>query len=183
MTDIADRYRRLAARFTTVVDAVPDDRWTSPSPCEGWSAAEVVAHVADTQAELVDRLGLGPPPAPLPPTPADRWSAVRDVVQRLLADPTTSAHRYEGYLGPPTFGETIDRFYAFDLVVHAWDLARATGLASLEQIDPAEVDRVRADAEGMGDALRMEGICGQEVEVATDATAQERLLAFLGRTP
>jgi uncharacterized protein (TIGR03083 family) len=45
--NIADRYDRLAADFAATIDAVPADRWASPSPCEDWTARDVVAHVVD----------------------------------------------------------------------------------------------------------------------------------------
>lgn len=32
MSDIADRYDRLAADFASTIAAVPDDAWDSPSP-------------------------------------------------------------------------------------------------------------------------------------------------------
>jgi hypothetical protein len=67
--------------------------------------------------------------------------------------------------------------------VHAWDLARAAGLPHHEAIDGAEIDRVRSDAESMGDALRSPGICGPATDAAPDATPQDTLLAFLGRRP
>ncbi|WP_414690747.1 maleylpyruvate isomerase N-terminal domain-containing protein, partial [Nocardioides sp.] len=35
-----------ADRFTALVTATTD--WSAPSPCEGWSAADVVDHVVDT---------------------------------------------------------------------------------------------------------------------------------------
>src|ERR671916_324336 len=47
MSDIADRYDRLAADFASTIAAVPDDAWSSPSPCEGWTARDVVAHLVD----------------------------------------------------------------------------------------------------------------------------------------
>ena len=46
MTEISDRYRRAAAVFTEQVEAVPEDRWTSPSPCDDWDARGVVEHMA-----------------------------------------------------------------------------------------------------------------------------------------
>lgn len=183
MTDLADRYRRLASRFTAVVDDVPPDRWDSPSPCVGWTARDVVAHVADTELELVDRLGLRTADGELPAETVDRWRAVRLIIQSLLDDPPSAGHVYDGHFGPTTFGETIDRFYCFDLVVHAWDLARATGLAHHEAIDATDIARIRADAEAMGEALRTPGICGPALPVDAAATMQAALLAFLGRQP
>ncbi len=55
MSDIAERYRRLAGTFEERIAAVPADRWEDPSPCEDWTARDVVRHVVDTQA-----LFLGP---------------------------------------------------------------------------------------------------------------------------
>ncbi len=183
MTNPADRYRQLAERFSAVLADVPRGRWDAASPCEGWTTRDVVAHVADTQLALVDRLGLRSDDDRLPPDPIERWGAVRDLVQALLDDPTTAAHTYDGHVGPTTFGETIDRFYCFDLVIHAWDVARAAGLDHHEPIDPAEIGRVRADAESMGDALRSPGICGPAVATVGPTTEQDALLAFLGRRP
>ncbi len=75
----------------------------------------------------------------------------------------------------------MDRFLGIDLLVHGWDIARATGQD--ETLPDAEVARVYADVVELGDSLRAEGVCGPAVEVPADAPAQDRLLAFLGRTP
>jgi hypothetical protein len=48
MTDVSDRYRRLAAEFTRHVDGVPAGGWDSPSPCAGWTALDVLRHVGQT---------------------------------------------------------------------------------------------------------------------------------------
>src|SRR4051812_12813653 len=45
MSESSDKYRRAITRFSDVVDSVPSDKWSSPSPCEGWTAAHVVGHV------------------------------------------------------------------------------------------------------------------------------------------
>ncbi len=82
-------------------------------------------------------------------------------------------------MGRQTFESAVDRFLAFDLVVHGWDLAHATGLD--DRIPPADLERVRAQAEGFGDAMRSPQAFGAEVEVPPGADAQARLLAFLGR--
>ena len=42
------RYRRLSEDFTRTVHAVPRDRWNNPSPCEDWTALDVVRHVVET---------------------------------------------------------------------------------------------------------------------------------------
>ena len=42
MSDIAERYARVTTRFTDRVRAVPAGAWDNPSPCEGWTARDVV---------------------------------------------------------------------------------------------------------------------------------------------
>ena len=50
MSEIADRYRKRAAGLNERVEAVPADQWGSQSPCEDWTARDVVRHVVDTSA-------------------------------------------------------------------------------------------------------------------------------------
>ena len=50
---VADRYRRLSDGFA----AVPEDRWSSPSSCEGWTARDVVEHVGNVQGLFLGFLG------------------------------------------------------------------------------------------------------------------------------
>ena len=58
-----------------------------------------------------------------------------------------------GDRGPRTSLEhTVDGFLCFDLVVHRWDIARATG--GDERMNSEEVRRIQAEAEGFGDMIR-----------------------------
>lgn len=191
---IADRYRRLASRFTDVVDAVPDTRWESPSPCAGWTARDVVAHVVATERDFLAGMPFGDDPAGDDPdddpgdpdadfNPLAAWPLVRDRVQAALDDPTTAGHTYDGFFGPITFAETIGMFYCFDLVVHAWDLARAAALAEHEVIDPADIEWARDTMAPLGDNVRTDGVLGPEIIAADDASDQDRFLAWTGRQP
>ena len=176
-TAIADRYRRLAARFSLLVEAVPSDRWDALSPCEGWTARDVVDHVVSTQADLLRRMSF--------PTPSDfddaSWPAVRGSVQAALDDPERAGHGYAGYFGPTTFGATVDTFYSSDLVVHTWDLARATAMSAYLPIDPTEMALIESGYGPLGDNVRMPGILGPALDVGPEADAQTAFLAFLGR--
>ena len=86
---------------------------------------------------------------------------------------------YDGLFGRTTFERSVDRILTSDVLVHTWDLARATGLD--ERLDPAEVERAEADMRSMGDALRTPGVCGPELVAPPDADPQTKLLAFMGR--
>lgn len=180
MSEIADRYRRLSAAFATRVGAVPADRWESQSPCEKWTARDVVSHVVETQGMFLGLVGreLGPVPD-VKEDPAGAWDAARAVVQADLDDPERAGTEFDGYFGRSTFEQAVDRFLNLDLIVHGWDLARATGQD--ERIDPDDAQRALETGHSLGDSLRKSGACGPEVEVPADADVQSRALAFLGR--
>ncbi len=179
---IADRYRRLAAEFTDTVAAVPGDRWADPSPCEDWNARDVVRHMVDTHGLFRGLVGREAPNGPsVDDDPLGAWKAARDQVQSDLDEPALAGAGYEGYLGPTTFEQSIDRFLGLDLLVHHWDLARAAGLD--DRMNPAEVHRALQETASFGDALRTPGVCKAAIEPPPDADEQTRLLMFLGRRP
>ena len=181
MSDIADRYDRLADDFASTIAAVLDDAWSSPLPCEGWTARDVVAHLVDNHRLFEGFVGreLGDVPS-ADDDPAAAFAAARAVVSGHLHDPVAAEAAFVGEVfGPMTFAEGIDRFVAFDLLVHRWDLARAAGLDVTLPAD--EVARAREAALAMGDAVRGPGGFGPEVPAPEDADDQTRLLAFLGR--
>ncbi len=181
MTDISDRYRKLATAMEERIAAVPDDRWASPAPCEGWTARDVVQHLVDTPALFFGMIEE-PMPAGGPSVdddPAGAFQHVRSVVQAALDDPAVAERGFEGGLGKSTFEKGVDRFLCADLVVHAWDLARATGQD--ERLDPDEVDRLCEAMLPMDEHMRGPGAFGPKIEPPPDADAQTTLLCFLGR--
>ncbi|SDF59765.1 TIGR03086 family metal-binding protein [Klenkia brasiliensis] len=178
MDQTAARHRAAASALTAVLDAVPADRWDSPSPCAGWTARDVVAHVVDTQRELLTRHGADVGARPDLTDPAAAFRAHTGVVQGLLTDELLGTG-YDGFFGPTTVGATLEQFYVWDLLVHRWDVARATG--GDETLTGAELDRVEAGAEGFGEALHMDGICAPALPVDEDADRQTAVLARLGR--
>jgi uncharacterized protein (TIGR03086 family) len=183
VSEISERYRRNADRFAELVAGVPAHRWSSPSPCEGWSARDVVRHVVETQGLFLGLVGeeLGEVPS-VDDDPAAAWAAARAVVQARLDDPASAGIEFDGALGRTSFESSVDRFLSSDLVMHGWDLARATGQD--ETIDPVEASRVLADARSFPpEAFRSAMVAGPEVPVPADADLQTRVLAFYGRNP
>jgi uncharacterized protein (TIGR03086 family) len=180
MESVPDRYRRLAATMTERIAAVPDEAWSRPTPCEDWSVRDLVAHLVDVHGifqGLVGRTLVDHPP--VDDDPLGAWQAVRDQMQADLEDPEKLDQEYDGRLGRSTFGKSVDGFVCFDLVVHGWDLARATGQD--DSIDARDVERVQASVDAMGDTMRANKVIAEPVEVATDASPRDRLLAALGR--
>ena len=182
MSDVSERYGRLAEAFQSTIAAVPADRWESPSPCQGWTARDVVRHVVDGQGMFLGFVGreLGDIPS-VDEDPLAAWLAASDVVLGNLEDPDVATAEYKGFSGPSTFEAGVNQFLCFDLVVHAWDLARAAGLD--HRMPAEEIPKLRETAEGFGPAMRSPQAFGPEVEPPPGADEQARLLAFLGREP
>jgi uncharacterized protein (TIGR03086 family) len=183
MTEISDRYARLAAAFADKVAAVPDDAWSNPTPCEEWEARDIVRHVVDTQGMFLGMVGreMGD----LPSVDDDPEGAVRAATGRTLhdlEDPDLAAETFEGMMGTQRYEEAVDRFLSADLIVHGWDLAKATGQDT--DITGEDVAALRRMADGFpSEAIRGPGAFGPEVEVGDDASEQDRILAYLGRHP
>ena len=171
-------YDAHADRFTAVVEAAGDNDWSSPSPCEGWTAADVLDHVVDTQRDFLDKRGadVGTRPEGTPP---EVWAAHRDVVRRVTADDAFVSEEYDGYFGRTSVADTLANFYGFDMLVHRWDLARAVG-GDVTWTE-AEMDALETNLDALGDNLYTQGVCKPPIAVAADAPRQERLLARLGR--
>ena len=183
MSEIADRYRKVAADFTRRVEAVPDGAWDRPAPCEGWVARDVVGHLVEWLPGFF--FGTwdieGPAVPPVEDDPPAAWAAVDRTIQAALDDPAVATSERETRMGLATFEQTIDTICTGDVLVHTWDLARATGQD--ETLDPAEVHRMFEGMEPMDAALRESGHFGPRVLVPDDADEQTKLLAFLGRRP
>jgi uncharacterized protein (TIGR03086 family) len=183
MTDIADRYRRRAGVFVEKVAAVPEERWGDQSPCEDWKARDVVRHVVDTSGMFLGFVGEEAGEAPsVDDDPLGAIQAATGEIATRLDDPEVAERTFEGFFGETSFEASVDRFLSADLVIHAWDLARATGQD--DTIPPDEVEVMWAGAHEFDpDAMRSPGAFGPEVEAPEGASGQDRLLAFLGRRP
>ena len=180
MTDTSDRYRRLAADMTATIQHVADRRWGDSSPCPDWTARDVVRHLVDTHGMFMGFVGRSLRPGPsVDDDPLAAWACARDQMQADLDDHRLADAEFDGSSGRTTFANAVDRFICMDLVIHRWDLARATGQD--EAIDPSELERIWKDVDSFADKMRGPGAFGEAIEPSPDASPQDRLLAHLGR--
>jgi len=184
MDTISERYRRVAGRFTDRVREVPADAWERPAPCEGWVARDVVRHLVNWFPEFL-RTGTGielPAGPSVDENPLGAWTTMSDAVQALLDAPDATTRRLSHPMaGDHPLDQAIGMFLMGDIVVHTWDLARATGLD--ETLDADMVEGMLAAMEPMDEMLRASGQYGPRVDVPADADTQTRLIAFTGRRP
>jgi uncharacterized protein (TIGR03086 family) len=183
MPELIDRFDVVTSGFTEVVRAVPPDAWDDPAPCEGWVARDVVGHLVEwVPALLHDGWGVDRPEMPtVDDDPLGAWSALRDSLRAGMAVPEIAAREADILPGRFRWDVAVDMFVVGDVLVHTWDLARATGQDVV--LDPAEVHRMYEGIVPMDEVLRSSGHYGPRVEVPDDADEQTRLLAFTGRHP
>ena len=169
-------FLNAADRFTDLVTTTTD--WSAPSPCEGWSAADLLDHLVDSQRDYFSRMDqpVGDRPSG---TPAEVWAAHLAAVRPVAADESVRTREYDGFFRRTTIGATLDDFYGFDLVVHGWDLGSSQGRPTT--FTDADLAALEAAFEGFGDHAYDEGVFRRPVEVPADADRQTRLLARMGR--
>lgn len=180
-TTSAPTFATLAERFGATVDEVAALDLDRPSPCEGWTAADVIEHVVSTQRDFLAEHGHDFGARADDADAAATWHAHAAAITGLLDTPGVADATFDSPFGPTTVGRALSDFYGFDLVVHRWDLARSVGVPTT--FTEAEMDMVEANIQAWGDHLYMEGVCTGPVEVADDADRADRLLALTGRDP
>lgn len=183
MTETSDRFAAAAAGFSRTVAAVPADAWDNPSPCVGWNARDIVRHLVEwvpsfygTNANLTFPSGPS-----VDDDPAGAWATMREGILAVLADPAASAYEFDSRAGKMSVEQSIAMIVTGDVLIHTWDLARATGLD--EKLDAAEVHRMYEGVQPFDEILRSSGQFGPRVSVADSADEQTQLLAFMGRQP
>jgi uncharacterized protein (TIGR03086 family) len=175
--DIVDRYEEAARRFTDRLEAVADDQWANPTPCTDWDVRQLVDHVIEIQRQIPEGLGVSVDDGA---DEREKWKAVRAAAIEALRQPGVLERTMPGRGGEvPVEMALIPRLS--DLLLHTWDLARATG--SDERIDPDAAAVVLEFLEPNDEILRSTGTFGPKIDPPPGADAGVQLLCFSGRRP
>lgn len=175
-----------AAQMQRVVHGVDDDRLDAPTPCEGWSVTDLVRHVIGLTAAFTAAATKGAAPDSTPGL--DLPAGWRSRLHERLDELVTAWRAPEAWEGDAEAGgvvmpaEVMGVVALDELVLHGWDLARATGQSF--HADPADVAACLGFAAAMsepGQEAGREGLYGPVVPVPPDALPLDRLLGFAGR--
>jgi uncharacterized protein (TIGR03086 family) len=180
-TDPLERWGLVGHRFTAVADAVPDDAWDSPAPCEGWVARDVVRHLVEWVPGFLEA-GAGVELAPGPSIdtdPSGAWRSIASQIEELLHEPTRPFSH--PHAGDHPLGTAIDQFITGDVLVHTWDLATATRQAP--GIDEEIALEATLGMAAITDMLVASGHFSEPVPVPPDADPVTKLVAITGRDP
>jgi uncharacterized protein (TIGR03086 family) len=193
MLDLSPATREVAR----LLDGVTDDLLSAPTPCPGTPVAGLLDHLmglclaftwAARKATATESDGVPSGPGQAHADNLDpQW---RDLLpQRLeaLAEAWNDPAAWEGLTeagGLTMPGEVTGTVALDEVVLHGWDLARATGQPF--HCDPQSTAAVLAFTEASAQpdqAASRQGLFGQVVEVPADAAAFDRALGFAGRDP
>ncbi|MGW4638327.1 TIGR03086 family metal-binding protein [Sphaerisporangium sp. NPDC004334] len=197
MSEIVERFDRLAGDFLARVEATPADRWDRVTPCAGWTARDLVGHVVNGHRGII-AVVRGTPPRPshgvgvsgMADAPriepdadlAAAYAEARAELRAVLTDPELAATPLPySPIGPVAVAEAADSVGAMELLVHTWDLARAVG--GDETLDRDAVVKTHERLRPHYAALQSTGAFQGEVTPPGDADPQTAFLCFTGRRP
>lgn len=182
MSETSERYRNVAGQFTQRLESVPEGAWDNPSPCAGWVARDVVGHLVEWVPGFFSRWDVEFPPGPsVDDDPLGAWNVVRNTIQAALDDPAVAARESDTPMGRTALERAVGMIVVGDVLIHTWDVARATGLD--ETLDASEVVKLSAMMQMNDELLRSGGQFGPAVPVPDSADQQTKLIAFSGRHP
>jgi uncharacterized protein (TIGR03086 family) len=174
-------YRSATGRAVQVAEAVRHEQLDLPTPCSAWTVQDLLDHLLGGTEYLLAAIAGREPVAPVGVSQAD----YRDAVKRVLTAVDAPGIMERKCLSPLGFEWTVGEAVAgtfMDVLIHTWDLARATNQD--ETLDRALVEACSAMfLPAMPEMGRAAGIIGPAVDVGLDASPQTRLLAAMGRRP
>jgi uncharacterized protein (TIGR03086 family) len=189
--EIFEAFDRAIASTAGVVKGVRADQLTAPTPCTEWNVGELLNHIVGTLwlgegllADRAPRHAMAPGELPaadlLGGDPAAAYAEAAAAALAAAGDGDALTRAHVTPLGEMP-GPVLAEFTTLDILVHGWDLAKATGQNA--ELDGGLAGHVLAYAEqAITDETRGSRI-GPAVAVAADATVTDRLVAFLGRHP
>lgn len=164
---------------------MPDSAWPNQSPCDGWTAQDVVGHVIAVQS-YVESLARGIEPTLNPYSmlggltgddPVGAWSAARASVLEAVNAPGVLDHTVQTFRAE----ETVDDLLAWNVVdtlAHTWDLARAGGVD--DHLDDDLVAHATMQAQPVIEAMRQPPFFGTAI-TTNDLSPTVQFLSLLGR--
>lgn len=167
-----------------VAAAVPEAKWNAQSPCDDWTAKQVLGHLITVNRVGVAILEGRQPdwslvPAEIHGDPAQEWNELAKRVKRDLED-ADPAQEIPSPKGVRTIAQGMN-FPMMDLYLHAWDIGASAGI---DVVIPDDVIAYIRTQYGKLDPVRLRtsGTLGAEQPAPPDATATQSLMAYTGRT-
>ena len=187
MLDLGPAAEQMAA----IVSNIREEQLAEPTPCDRTSVADMLTHVhglsiafRDAAAKISGPATSSPPAAGAAKLPHDwQYSISARLAELVEAWRRPEAWQGETMAGGLTMsGEATGYVVNDELVLHAWDLARATNQPYA--VSPANLEAAwQFVVNTPDDPKAREGLFGPRLPIDDDAPLLDRVLAYAGRTP
>lgn len=184
MTTVIDRIDAALDMTTVVIAGIPHDQLPTRSLCAEWDVRTELNHLVGGMrifaAELAGtEAGADHEADWLGTDPHDAFTTAATLDRAAWHRPGALDTSVRLSFGPVP-GPMAALIHLTEILVHGVDLAVATGQD--DRIDQHQCARLLATMHGMDfEAFRRPGMFDAEFPAPADATAHQRLLAFLGR--
>jgi len=184
--DLPSLHRSALDFIRPTIAAIAPEQMSLPTPCAGWDVRALLNHLVAGNywaAELgaggtIEDVGDRLDGDVLGDDPLEAYDASAKVAADAFDAPGAMQAPCAVSYGPVP-GSVYCGHRLIDVLVHGWDLARATSQDT--SLDPVLVDDCIEVAEPQRQALLASGAFGSTIIVPANAGAQTRLLAMLGR--
>jgi uncharacterized protein (TIGR03086 family) len=182
-----------ARRMADLIAGVPDEKLDAPTPCPAYRLGDLIQHLSGTAvaftAAATKAIGPATTRAPsgdvaqLAPDWRTRIPRDLDTLAEVWAEPEAwTGMTQAGGVDLP--GEIAGLVVLDELVIHGWDVAKASGQDYA--CDDASLEAVHgfvAQFSGPGQEEARAGLFGPVVEVSADAPLLDRVIGLTGRDP
>ncbi|ONI82799.1 TIGR03086 family protein [Saccharothrix sp. ALI-22-I] len=181
---------KAVATALEVVENIKPGQLDAPTPCTEFDVRKLVNHLLFWGPSLAAAAHKQPVPPPAESEAdidltAGDWSTDLSAQLHSTATAWSTPSAWSGMtsVGSPQQlpAEMIGAMVLGEMVVHMWDLAKATGQAPTW--DTGLLEFIHADLLQTASMGREMGLYGPEVQVPSDAPLIDRIVALTGRRP
>jgi uncharacterized protein (TIGR03086 family) len=159
-------------RFGALVAGVRDEQWALPTPCPDWDVRALIRHVINGNTQVASALGAET-------SPLDGYAESAAAVLAAFRTPGAMER-----IATVPFGAVPGAFALHlrltELLVHGWDLARATGQSTDFPAELAEQE-LAFTLRALPSVPKDRSPFGPPKPAPEGATALDRLAACVGR--
>ena len=186
--DLPKLHEQALAQTRRDMAGIRDDQWDASTPCAGWTVRDLANHVVSGNfwaAELargksIEEVGDRLDGDVLGNDPVGAYDESAKEADAAFHAPGAMAAMCGVSYGPVP-GEVYAGHRFIDVLIHGWDLAKATGQDTT--LPPDLVESCWAVVEPQRDLILGSGQFGDEHDIPAGADRQASLLSLLGRTP
>ncbi len=185
MIDLTPATRQL----THLLSGVTDDQLTARTPCEEYTLGDLIDHIDNFARAFTAaaRKDFGPATTATPDPAASHlgpdWRTRVPARLETLAEAWAEPGAWEGDTqagGVTLSADVMGRFALDEIVVHGWDLARATDQPYTCDQESLDVVQALVTPQPNGDPS---GPFGPPFPVPADAPQLDRVIGYTGRDP